>query len=67
MKVFITMCDEKTSYAVLGPCRKKCDKQRKQTKCNKQRKFHESENNYYKNWEKTLQSVAGIIKWDRIY
>ena len=58
MKVFITMCDEKTSYALFGPCRKKRDKQRKQAKYNKQRKFHESENNItktekkiYKGWQ----------------
>ena len=29
--------------------------------------FHEFQNNYYKVWQKLLQSVTGITKWDRIY
>ena len=61
MKVFITMCDEKTSYALFGSCRKKCDKQRKQTKCNKQRKFHESEKIIITKTEKKLYKVWQVL------
>ena len=37
------------------------------TSCDKQWKSHEFKNNYYKVWQKLLQSVTGITESGRIY
>ena len=58
---FITKCDKKTSHTFLGFFEKKF------TMCEKKRKIHEFQINFYKVLRKLLQSATGITKLDKIY